>query len=930
MIKRNAARYTKNQESLQQSSFTAMRGIDSSKAPTQPDTILNAVNLDVDYDGGLVLRKPLLFKENHSDKGIVNVFTMFDKVTKIKVFSNTLTLCDTEPISLQKYIFTDIYGVRHTIDNFTTNYCCDFANCKIVNTANTTLVSNVMVKLNHIYDTYNIEVYNSNTEPIEQPRIFKIYKEDSWVLEMLTPEMNFITNSDIAVDFNTTLNNVYAIRDNYNAPLADLKGIVAYLVEGHTKESAHSYNYTYNPQEGVRTFNFRITPYPINDETNTIEVDGALGTLGQVSYIRCTVGDNHIFKDITVTVRKERGGNIVTSKSFEIFDNVADEFILDLEKYMLVDSTFFTISCTFKGISLEDVSVDCLTESNQVKIIDSLKPEEVAQFVVLKAFIDRPTGNIKYVGAGDKDVEYSVLLKWEYSTDGITWNPITAYVDTDWVQIPVIKIADKLPGLEDSKSLTFESEYYTQLPNIPFEDRYLDMVSTRTDCLCIVVSKHNLKNAYRCTLIKVKKIPPAYEYEGDAKYMVDYVLSEKSYTFKESGFNSSEDLFKNPITGNMLYWKHALYSVSPEFKNNIYTSNPDSAIFPISRIIDLGTFEGNTVRKLIPWRDYLIAFTDSTVHLIQEQEVGFTSKVINTFVGTPERDANTCVATLNGIVFKSGSKMYSIVPNVNSGDETIFNVSEISKPIEHILERLEYNDTYNPFAFTTAEAYYLFVPGKVDTFCLKYNYTMRVWTQFKYPVLLYKHEMLSVDDIRVFAKDGSEIIEYEFEKEPSDIYELQTYGDFLTTEKDENDVNDPNDNTYKIKPIEFFVDSGQKCDNLHLTKQFVESKIIVATLSNKDNFEMDVQIAVEGSMFNKHIDVNTDGALLRGDSNQVLTLGTTTDLSGDEDVFNTMRQIFIRYSGRGKTIRHIIKGKSLYKFKIYETFYRYKILNVKQ
>jgi hypothetical protein len=148
------------------------------------------------------------------------------------------------------------------------------------------------------------------------------------------------------------------------------------------------------------------------------------------------------------------------------------------------------------------------------------------------------------------------------------------------------------------------------------------------------------------------------------------------------------------------------------------------------------------------------------------------------------------------------------------------------------------------------------------------------------------------------------------------------YGDYIDLEKD-------SDNAYKVVPIEFFVDSGQKTDNIVLTKQFVESKIIVATLSDKDNFQMDVNIAVEGNTFKKHIDLNTDGALLRNDPNQLLTLGSSTD-SANSDTFNTIRQMFIRYSGKGKTIRHIISGTSLYKFKIYETLYRYKILNVKQ
>jgi hypothetical protein len=188
-----------------------------------------------------------------------------------------------------------------------------------------------------------------------------------------------------------------------------------------------------------------------------------------------------------------------------------------------------------------------------------------------------------------------------------------------------------------------------------------------------------------------------------------------------------------------------------------------------------------------------------------------------------------------------------------------------------------------------------------------------------------------VSDIRVFAKVDDKIVEYYFEKEPNDISDTQYYGDYLTTEKVDPDLEDGVDNEeYQVTPIEFSVDSGQKSDNISLTKQFVESKIIVATLGGKDNFSMDVRVDIEGNTFKRHIDLNTDGALLRTSADDVLTLGSDTNFTEQQDTFNVMRQMFLRYAGKGKTIRHIISGQSLYKFKIYETFYRYKILNVKQ
>ena len=116
---------------------------------------------------------------------------------------------------------------------------------------------------------------------------------------------------------------------------------------------------------------------------------------------------------------------------------------------------------------------------------------------------------------------------------------------------------------------------------------------------------------------------------------------------------------------------------------------------------------------------------------------------------------------------------------------------------------------------------------------------------------------------------------------------------------------------------------------ISLTKQFVESKLIVSTLSEIDNFKMDVRVDIDGNTFDKHIDVNTDGAFLRTGSN-LLTLNTATNLYADAETLDTFRQMFLRYSGKGKTIRHIISGESNCPFKIYEVFFRFKYLNIKQ
>jgi hypothetical protein len=292
-----------------------------------------------------------------------------------------------------------------------------------------------------------------------------------------------------------------------------------------------------------------------------------------------------------------------------------------------------------------------------------------------------------------------------------------------------------------------------------------------------------------------------------------------------------------------------------------------------------------------------------------------------------ELDADTCVSVMNGIIFKSGDKIYTLSPSYNSGVDTILNVSEVSKPIQHLLK--QYTSKFPSFAFTTSEHYYICMPQGDTTEILKYNYTTRIWTHHSVHKYIGYYAILDINNIRFFEKVYNGIYtehytrEYIFESNVDVSKYDSVYGDVDGTVYEGHTYTD-------VNPIRFSLDSGQKTDNISLTKQFVESKMIVATLNSKDNFKMDVRVDIDGNTFKKHIDLNTDGALLRGSADDILTLGSNTDFDKTVDTFNTLRQMFLRYAGKGKTIRHIISGESLCKFKIYETFYRYKILNVKQ
>jgi hypothetical protein len=195
---------------------------------------------------------------------------------------------------------------------------------------------------------------------------------------------------------------------------------------------------------------------------------------------------------------------------------------------------------------------------------------------------------------------------------------------------------------------------------------------------------------------------------------------------------------------------------------------------------------------------------------------------------------------------------------------------------------------------------------------------------------------MQADDIRLFGTYKGVYTEFYFDKELKDVYPniAKTfgvdyanipYGDVLTGDalkpvQGERELPD-------VTPIHFKLDSGQRTDNLSLTKKFQESKFILATLNSKAAANITVDVYVDGNPYK--VRLRGDGIAYKTLPNDILTLGEAI-VSDDADVYNTLSQVFLKYSGKGKTIRHVISGDSLYNFKLYEVFYRYRPMPNKQ
>ena len=135
----------------------------------------------------------------------------------------------------------------------------------------------------------------------------------------------------------------------------------------------------------------------------------------------------------------------------------------------------------------------------------------------------------------------------------------------------------------------------------------------------------------------------------------------------------------------------------------------------------------------------------------------------------------------------------------------------------------------------------------------------------------------------------------------------------------------------EMSEIPFIWDTGQKTDSISDYRQFVESKFAFATLDEADSFPFTLHVAIDGDPHVTTIDVSTDApfwktAESKGVANTAFRLGNDSPATG---AFNTLRQLVVRYSGKGKSIRHIIEGESSHNFKLYETYVRYKNISGK-
>lgn len=956
--RRGSRRSASPVERLREFSVNSSRGVDTTQAPVNSSTVSSTKNLIVNPDGSLSLRKPLK-----------HVYTAGEGYAYHELFDGTTLAYTTSGNGITFRIlrdrnFNSVVPTAVRVGEDTKTFykgvtgLLAASDISFINLNNSTIVAGANISTMYktlndkVYSVIDPELYDKDVAYV--PRYLRIEKgiegqsSDGYTITVLIPEDVELTLSDSEpkLNPNLVLDNPYSISDSSSKGAASVKGIVAYaystlsfgkpigLPNVNKIDTAHSNKVLFHrkikftidlSEEGVYSSELKAT---ISEGIEcSIKID--------VHYTISESDDGDTYVSITpsitfsATTRNLSNtqvsnlaiGNNLHADGMYYVQGVGYQYNMDwdLPDYnapTIPDPTYATYSKTLEVVTLEQSSnawdtytlefnlssfgveytvptavvptqvpedSDVLTRSNkETRYRPVTHCPEYNDVSVLKAF-----GTVPSYGAST--VYYAA---WYSSNDGVVWFP-EKYTGDVYVNTSA---ESGVPSACYSRWDTVRgaSMHYIVNPTLQYMYRVITVKEPEEKTL---------------TLDEVNIVQE------------DLRISQVVYnclTNRTAIFAYTE--FANAVYGKKLYHKKRIFSYGHEkFFNNIFVSDIDNFNTPLYNVIDIDAKSSDRVTVLVPWRDYLVSATTNTMYIHTAQDNGYLTKTVTTSLGIPEADANCCVPILNGILAKSGAKVYLIYPNAYAGVDTVLNLNPISQPVDEYLEEFE-NNSYEKkvcFAFSTESEYILMLALKDRTTCLRYNYTTRVWCNSEYPVRLVDYETRAIHDVRVYSRgtgDAGSYTEYQFDAD-SDVFADQV------------------SSTSEV-PITFEWDSGQKTDNISTRKQFTESKIVFATQDEAENFPMELIVAVDGDPNIIRVDVRSDAPLLKtGES--IGVLGTHLRMEEGTDTpgratSGLLRQLVVRYSGRGRTVRHILKGVAKSPFRMYETYVRYKLIDNKR
>lgn len=892
MISNRNKRSSDPQERPKQFAINSSAGMDFNKPSTDFSSVQYLENLSVNLDGSVSLRKRLRPVSrailNSEFNSLIPVFELYESHYALYEYQGATgkhyRICDKLGNSIPMYL-----AVRHyfTPDRLIkipvgTLPCLDFSNSSEIHTSSTTIVGNVLVDMG----AFRTMMANSSEPPSD------VSSED-----IVPDTLTEFVKSPKYVKISLELEEYFP--DGEEEPDTRPVAIVEVMISEPNVMRNEEGKLNLDPDMNL--------DYP----WSTRDIYGGVGgtLLNVVAYY---VEDAKVFDRLVDTV-VDKDLNPLYHNYIETAD-------------LLVRQDYTSI--------LSNMRMFELTENPNVNVLNTFAPDTFRTSTVFKAFCKIPR------------VESKIYLGWEYNRAGV-WYPVPAhrFNTTGNVRVNLLAVLNEDAWDGDENNVTGnENSKFRIIHAIElFGEDAKDPIAIRPDVLPADAINYSSSLSFtkgpRIAAVRCCLLSKGSEVIKDGNTEVEYtratVLDTRTFEIEYTSENRFDDSFEhlpNAAAGSKLYYRKSIYSYGKDWPAIAYRSHAGEVVAPFSNIIDVQVSSTGGINSIVPWRDHLIMCTPNTIILATRSGDGFLTKTVSTDVGVPELDANSVQSTLNGIVFKSGRKIYMAYPNLYAGDDTQLMLTEISRPIEHVLNDIDVRVDDIMYSMFESDSYTLILSlnSTSKTVCLKFDMSRRTWEVCVFPIRFIRFIRKVSGAVTAVDAYGVEYSLFEDPRTPS-------LSSDILGEASSAYVDIVYDGTaFVSRPISFELDTGDKATDLTTVKQFVESKLMFATDDDAEAFPMRVTVVVDGDPHVSTVDVNTDapfwktqdsdGNYSKGVAGSLfrLTTGEVGDSPFGRQSSGILRQLSLRYSGKGRAIRHIVSGEAASNFKLYETYIKYK------
>ncbi|WP_322154531.1 hypothetical protein [Paratractidigestivibacter sp.] len=356
-------------------------------------------------------------------------------------------------------------------------------------------------------------------------------------------------------------------------------------------------------------------------------------------------------------------------------------------------------------------------------------------------------------------------------------------------------------------------------------------------------------------------------------------------------------------------------------KNKVYVSEAGTMIFPNSLAVE--SRSGADVTGLLKWRSHVIMTTKSSIELLtyNSDSGTYAIRTLSATMGVSEDDANAMQALPNSFILRSGDAVYSLSPSMYSGSDELLYTNLISARLG---DALSGKPAICSWIDRSANAYHMLCKGNVD---FVYDYTRKMWWRNVYTPSVKNAVYIS----------GEPYLACEF-KEDSFGTVLYTYTPKLSKTSGTRYVDaywtgTPDRPILTESRIPLSVTWRDKCSKPTLDKQYLELKYTITRHNGLKHVSDACSIGVGGELLKRTLDPNATMPFATSESAYASGLGALSanafQTSG-ETVGGQMDQMFVKFSGRGKTATLTIEPTSDDRITLHSAELRWRTLPNKQ